>query len=235
MGTDYATVGRLLANPARSAMVDALMDGRHRAAGELARIAHVSPSSASEHLADLVSGGLARVEADGRHRYYAVASPEVGTALESLSRICPSTPTRSLGGSIDARRLGFARTCYDHLAGWLGVELLRALLERTWLRDSGAGYRLTAKGSNGMIGLGVDMERAKAARRTFARPCLDWTERRPHLAGALGAALAITLMERRWLERVDHSRGLLLTPTGRARFASALGVDAGTSDWQPGA
>jgi DNA-binding transcriptional ArsR family regulator len=227
MGTDFAHVGRLLANPARSAMLDALMEGRPLAAGELARVARVSPSTASEYLGDLIKGGLALMERQGRHRYYRLAGPDIAAALEGLARICPPTPVRSLRASSEARAIAFARTCYDHLAGWLGVAVLDTLLERDWLTAAPAGYVLTASGQLAMAAAGVDVAGAMARRRAFARPCLDWTERRPHLAGALGAAVTALVLERGWVERDGVGRGLRVTRAGRTGLAQAFGLDAG--------
>src|SRR6266496_549990 len=155
-------------------MVDALFDGRPLAAGELARVARVSQPTASEHLAALVDGGLLTVTRQGRHRYFALASPQVAAALENLSLICPPAQVRSLRASSQARSLGFARTCYDHLAGRLGVTLHEAMLDRGWLAPAGAGgYALTAPGRSALQALAVDVAGAAAARRSFARTCLD--------------------------------------------------------------
>ena len=192
MGTDFAAVARLLASPARSAVVDALLAGRHLAAGELARIAGVRPSTISEHLAALVDGGLLTVVSAGRHRYYTLAGPEVATALEGLARICPDTQVRSLRESSGARALRVARTCYDHLAGALGVAVLDGMVERRWLDED---CRLVAAGERGLDEFGVDVEACRRSRRQFARPCLDWTQRRMHLAGALGAAVTERVRE----------------------------------------
>jgi DNA-binding transcriptional ArsR family regulator len=226
MEADFTKVGRMLASPARSAIVSVLFDGRAMTASELARIAGVGPSTASEHLAELVGAGLLRVAADGRHRYFALAGPDVATALEALAQICPPLPVRSLRASVSARTLGFARTCYDHLAGTLGVAVLDALLARLWLAAGQDGFAVTDRGEDGLAGLGIDVPTLRTRRRVLARPCLDWTVRRPHLAGALGAAVTASLLQRRWLERQSGRRALLLTPTGKAGLRELLGVDA---------
>jgi DNA-binding transcriptional ArsR family regulator len=226
MEADFVKVGRMLASPARSAIVNALSDGRAMTATELARIASVGPSTASEHLAELVGAGLLRVAADGRHRYFTLAGPDVATALEALAQICPPLPVRSLRASVSARPLGFARTCYDHLAGTLGVAVLDALLATRWLAAGDGGFAVTDRGEHALAGLGVDVPELRARRRALARPCLDWTVRRPHLAGALGAAVTASLLERRWLERQTGRRALVLTPAGEAGLREILGVDA---------
>lgn len=211
--TDLAAVGALIGDPSRARMLDALMGGRALAAGELAQVAGVSASTASEHLARLRAGGLVEVVSQGRHRYHRIAGPEVGAALEALSRVAPRLPVVSLRQSGHARALGHARTCYDHLAGVCGVALHDALLAERWLTPA---YDVTPAGTAALAGWGVDVDAARARRRTFARPCLDWTERRPHLAGALGASITDALVERGWfVRRSRDSRALRLTDLGR--------------------
>ncbi|HEU5037115.1 MAG TPA: winged helix-turn-helix domain-containing protein [Nocardioides sp.] len=212
--TDLAATGALIGDPSRARMLDALMGGRALTAGELARAAGIGASTASEHLARLRHGGLVEVVAQGRHRYYRIAGPDVGAALEALSHVAPPRPVRSMRQAGHARALAFARTCYDHLAGTCGVALHDALLAHEWLT---AAYDVTPAGTAGLAGWGVDVEAARSRRRSFARPCLDWTERRPHLAGALAAGIADGLVERGWfVRRAADSRALRLTDAGRA-------------------
>src|SRR4051794_13071853 len=154
---DLAAVGALLGNPSRAAMLDALMTGRALTATELARAADVSPATASEHLGKLREGGLVEVVAQGRHRYHRLASPDVGAALESLSHIAPAKPVTTLRQSSRARSLAEARTCYDHLAGRSAVALHDGLLEREWLVPEPGGYALSATGTEGLLGWGVDI------------------------------------------------------------------------------
>jgi DNA-binding transcriptional ArsR family regulator len=224
VGTDFAALGRLLANNARSAMLDLLMDGRAITAGELARVAGISPQTASGHLAELLGGGLVEVAVQGRHRYFRLVSAEVAQALEVLSQICPATPVRSLRQSRDSRVLSAARTCYDHLAGSLGVAVLDAMTQRRWLTATGDDFSVTAQGERSLRDIGVEVADAQRLRRSFARSCLDWTERRPHLAGSLGAAVADTFISQRWVERVTNSRGLKITPGGRSALANTFGI-----------
>jgi DNA-binding transcriptional ArsR family regulator len=206
-------------------MLDALLAGQALAAGEVGRNACVSPATASEHLARLRAGGLVDMVAVGRHRYYRLAGPEVAGVLEALAVISPPRPVRSLRQSRAVEALATARTCYDHLAGRVGVAVHDALLARGSFTTGGDGYQLTVPGEWLLGQLGVDVSKARAARRAFARPCLDFTERRPHLAGALGAALCHQLIEAEWLtRRVRGERGLRVTPLGRSRFAEVLGV-----------
>ncbi|GAB3196497.1 helix-turn-helix transcriptional regulator [Nocardioides hungaricus] len=225
--TDLAAVGALIGEPSRARMLDALMGGRALTAGELARVAGVGASTASEHLARLRDGGLVEVVVLGRHRYHRIAGPDVGAALEAISHIAPRQPVRSLRQAGHARALGFARTCYDHLAGVCGVALHDALLSHEWLTPA---YDVTPAGATGLAGWGVDVELVRAQRRSFARPCLDWTERRSHLAGGLAAAIADGLVERGWfVRRTASSRALRLTDTGRSGLVG-LGCDLGSRE-----
>lgn len=219
---DLAAVGALLGNPSRAAMLDALLTGRALTATELARSAGVSPATASEHLARLRHGGFIEVVAQGRHRYHRLASPEVAAALESLARIAPAKAVTTLRQSSRARSLAEARTCYDHLAGRCGVVLHDALLGRGWLVPEPGGYGVSRPGVEALRRWGVDVSVARTSRRVFARGCLDWTERREHLAGALAAAIAGALLDgpEPWFaRRADDHRGLRVTDLGRARLA----------------
>jgi DNA-binding transcriptional ArsR family regulator len=223
MATDFAAVAGLLGHPARSAMVDALLGGEALTAGELARAAGVSAPTASEHLARLVGGGLVAVVAQGRHRYHRISGHEVAGALEAFAAICPPTPVRSLRAATERDALRRGRTCYDHLAGSLGVAVTDGLRDRGWLVVAGDGLDLSPDGEAGLRAAGVDVTAARAGRRTFARTCLDWTERRPHLAGALGAAIATAAFDAGWLRRAS-GRGVRVTADGRAAFADVFDV-----------
>jgi DNA-binding transcriptional ArsR family regulator len=222
---DLARTARLIGDPARAAMLDALMGAAALAAGELARSAGVTAATASGHLGKLRLAGLVEVVRAGRHRYYRLASADVAHALEALAMISPSRPpARSLRGHRTSAALAYARTCYDHLAGTLGVAVHDALVAGGALRVGTDGYALTPAGEQRLAGLGVDLAGAQAARRAFAFPCLDATERRPHLAGALGAGLCRSLMERGWLVRRRRAeRAVRLTEPGRSGIAEALG------------
>lgn len=215
---DVAVPAALIGDPTRAAFLQALVDATALPAGELARRARVSPSTASQHLAQLVDGGLLAVEPHGRHRYFRLADETVAHALEALSLLAPPRPARSLREADAGTALREARTCYDHLAGRLGVAVTEALR----LRELDRAYELTAESERRLAALGVA---ASGSRRAFARPCLDWTERRHHLAGALGAALCARLFELGWVERIGSGRAVGLKPAGRRGLASALGVD----------
>jgi DNA-binding transcriptional ArsR family regulator len=224
VGTDFAAVGRLLSSPARAAMLEVLLDGGTASASELAVAASVKPSTASGHLAALVDGCIVDVSARGRHRDYRLANRDVALALEALSRICPDRPVHSLKTARTMEVMRVARTCYDHLAGRLGVEILDAMLEREWLVPRGRGYAVLETGERMLVEIGVDVDDARRQRRTFARPCIDWTEQRPHLAGALGAALCRGVLAAGWAQRRRGDRGLLLTAIGATQLNETFGI-----------
>jgi len=208
---DLAAVGGLFGDPARAAMLVALSDGRALPAGELARRASVSPATATTHLRRLVEGGLVQVTVQGRHRYHQLAGPQVSAVLEALAHVAPASPVKSLRQHRDVTTLAEARTCYDHLAGRRGVELRDRLLAAGALQTTdGRDHRLTACGETIIAGLDIDLDQLRSGRRIFARSCLDWTQHRPHLAGALPAAVTSTFLARGWLEH-SAGRGLRVT------------------------
>lgn len=189
-------------------MLVALADGRWLPAGELARLASVSPATATVHLRRLIDGGLVAVTAQGRHRYHGLAGPHVAGALEALGRLAPAVAVTSLRQYRDVNRLAEARTCYDHLAGRRGVELRDRLLHSGALVPTDdREHVLTAYGEGLIAGLGIDLEEVRSTRRVFARSCLDWTQRRFHLAGALPASITEAFLSRGWFER-SQGRGL---------------------------
>ena len=216
---DLAAVGTLLAEPARARILAALGDGRALPASALAAEAGVAPSTASGHLARLVDGGLLAAESRGRRRYFRLEGPDVAEALEAIARIAPREPVRSLRQATRAEALRSARTCYDHLAGRLGTALMDALLERGLVTDE----HVTPAGVETLARLGVDLD-SIPGRRPLFRSCLDWSERRPHAAGKLGAALAARSFELGWVERLHGSRALRVTPAGEVGFADAFGL-----------
>lgn len=222
--TDIAPAAALMGDPARAAMLTALLDDRALAAGELAKLAGVSPATASEHLTRLLGGGLVTVVSQGRHRYYRLAGQRVAAAIEALSQLGPPAPVRSLRQSQEAAALMQARTCYDHLAGQAGVALLDALLAGGVLAQRNpAVLDVTAAGEAALASFGVNVGSLRRSRRLFAGACLDWTERRPHLNGALGAAITTRLLELGWIERSSRRRAVRVTPAGREGLTSAFG------------
>ncbi len=213
---DISAVGALLADPARAAILLALLGGTALPASDLARRAGITPSTASTHLARLLKAEWVAVERRGRHRHYRIASPRVAALLEQVTCLAPRVPVRSLRGQQQAAALRLARSCYDHLAGQLGVALTEALLRQDVLRVEGSDFALTPEGAAFLRERGVDVPAATGPgrRRVFARRCLDWSERRDHLAGALGAAVFAHWEAQGWITRHDHSRAVALTPQG---------------------
>jgi len=210
--SDIASVAALLADRGRAAMLTALLGGRPLSAGELAQTAQVTPQTASAHLARLLDGGLVTVVKQGRHRYYELAGPQIAEVLEALSGISPPIEVRSLKQSTAARALQAARTCYDHLAGQAGVGLFGALCDNEYLdRDS---CLPTPEGESRLGMIGVDLAVVRTARRRLSGTCLDWTERRPHLSGALGAAVLTRAAELGWFRPGNVPRALVLTERG---------------------
>jgi DNA-binding transcriptional ArsR family regulator len=222
MNTKYplASTASLIADPGRAAMLTALLSGGSLPAGELARIAGVSAQSASMHLGQLVDGGLLKVSQQGRHRYYSIARPEVAHAVESLGVISTVEPYKPSGAD---RTLCYARTCYDHLAGELSIQLMSALQRKGFLVPQGQqDYELTSSGEAFLKAWRIDIDALRRSRRSFARRCRDWTERQDHLAGAVGAAICAKLLEFRWITRDKHSRAVHLSLAGRRQLAQLL-------------
>jgi DNA-binding transcriptional ArsR family regulator len=217
---DLAAVAKLLAEPSRAAMAVALLDGRSHPASDLARAAGVRPSTASEQLGQLVAGGLLQVERAGRHRYYRLAGPDVAHAVEALGSLAPARPVLSPRGARVSAALAYARTCYDHLAGRLGVALTDAMLAAGTLSVDLA---LTEPGRRRLSDAGIDLDALQARRRPLTRGCLDWTQRRPHLGGAVGAAICDRLLSDGALARAEDSRAVRLTDTGRRQLAEVFG------------
>ncbi|MDY0811678.1 winged helix-turn-helix domain-containing protein [Kitasatospora purpeofusca] len=237
-----ARLAALLADPTRAGFCTALLDGRAWTAGELARHAGVAPSTASEHLSRLIDGGLLAEERQGRHRYVRLAGPEVATLIEDLSSFTPPTGTpggppagppgggspapRSLRESTRLSAEARARTCYDHLAGRLGVTVGDAVLARGLVTEED-GPALTARGRAWLTDLGAELppRAGRAGARPVVRTCLDWTERRNHLGGAFGALLCRTALDRSWVERIGSGRALRVTPDGERALRELLGVE----------
>jgi DNA-binding transcriptional ArsR family regulator len=223
-GPHIAQVAALVGDPARANMLAALIDGRAHTATELAYLAGVTPQTASSHLAKLAEAGLLAPQKQGRHRYFRLASPLVGRMLESIMVVAEAGPARYRPHWKGGEALRSARTCYDHLAGRLAVAVADALVERRHVVLAEDGGEVTAAGTTLFAELGIDLGVAAKRRRAFCKPCLDWSERRPHLAGAVGAALASRTFELGWVERIKDSRAVAITAAGRRGFSEAFGV-----------
>jgi DNA-binding transcriptional ArsR family regulator len=201
-------------------MVLALTEADTLPASELASRARISNATASAHLAKLVAGGLLEADRRGRQRYYRLSSPEVAGVIERLAAISPSHPAQSLREATVGKLVRAARTCYDHLAGRLGVAITDAFHQEGLIVPVDGTYRVTAKGRDRFSELGIEVADLERGRRPLIRPCLDWSEQRPHVAGALPAAFTERMLRLGWLRRLPGSRAVRLSPTGRAELAT---------------
>lgn len=219
-------VAALIAEPARAAILAALVDGRELPASELAYRAGVAANAASAHFSRLLAGGLVRVRAEGRRRFFRLAGEDVAHVLEALTAIAPPAKIVALTQSSIATELRAARTCYDHLAGRLGVAVTDALVERRIITPAPErAYRLAANGDRFFAALGVELESLKRARRHFARQCIDWSERRPHLSGALGAAIYSACRDKGFIVHRKDSRAVSVSSQGREWLSSELSIE----------
>jgi DNA-binding transcriptional ArsR family regulator len=210
-----AEVAALVGDPARASMLCALLGGRALTATELAHVAGVSPQTTSGHLGKLHAAKLIGLTKQGRHHYYRLAGPQVGHMLEGIMNVAMQGPPRYQPKSRADDAMRRARTCYDHFAGTLGVGLADCLTERELVVLGDEAGEVTPAGLQFFANLGVDLSTARSRRRVFCRPCLDWTERRPHIGGAVGAALAQRCFDLKWVERIRDGRALRITPAGR--------------------
>ena len=221
-GPDIARIAALIGDPARANMLTALMTGKALTATELAAEAGVTLQTASGHLAKLLDGQLVQVRKQGRHKYFALAHADVGAALEALMGLAAGQgKLRTRTGPKDVQ-LRQARVCYNHLAGQKGVQMFQSMLARGLLREDGEALGLTAQGEVFVASLGVDLHGLSAARAPLCRSCLDWSERRTHLAGSLGRAMLSEMEKLRWVRRDKDSRALIFSPRGTQAFKAAF-------------
>lgn len=213
---DVAALAALVTEPARSAILMHLLDGRSWTARELARVAGVGASTASVHLRKLVDGRLIRMSPLGRHRYFRIANGEIARLMEQLARLAPTRQVKTPGARRASSGLRRARLCYDHLAGRLGVAIAESMIRAGWVVEAEPWFRLTDVGRRALPELGVEA--------VEGRTCMDWSERRLHIAGPLGNALAQVFLTRKWLQRDTRSRAVWITPEGAETLRSLLGV-----------
>lgn len=224
-GPIIAEVAALVGDPARATMVWALLDGRALTASELASAAGITPQTASTHLARMTEAGLLSVVRGGRHRYFRLASPAVAGMIDGIVAVALEKRPHYPPLSRQARALGAARICYDHLAGRLSVDLADSFVARRYLVLDEEAAEITTAGSRFLTEFGIELPGLRSTRRHFCRLCLDWTERRPHIAGAVGAAITRRCFGLGWLERMKRSHAVIVTPLGRRGFQKTLGMD----------
>ncbi|MBN9599878.1 MAG: winged helix-turn-helix transcriptional regulator [Afipia sp.] len=223
-GPDFALVASLIGDPARANMLTALMSGRALTASELAQEAGITPQTASSHLAKLETGRLVALEKQGRHRYYRLKGPEVATALEGLMGLAARAGHLRVRTGPKDPALRRARVCYDHLAGDLGVQMLESMLHRHLIEERDDTLSLTSQGRQAMARFGLDLALLEDSRRPLCKTCLDWSARRSHLAGTLGAAILSRLFALKWARRETGSRIVSFTPRGEKQFAALFGT-----------
>jgi len=225
-GPIIAEIAALVGDPTRATMLSALLDGRGLTASELALAARITPQTASTHLAKLTEAGLLSAVRHGRHRHFRLASPRVEHMIDGIVAVALEKRPRHRPLSPEAQALGAARICYDHLAGRLSVDLTDSFVAREYVVLDDEAAEITTKGVRFFTEFGIELPTRRSARRRFCRLCLDWTERRPHIAGLVGAAITKRYFDLGWLERLKRSQAVLVTPSGRRGFRKTFGINA---------
>ena len=220
----FISVASLLCEPARAKILWNLLDGRAYTAGELAIVSDTSPTSVSNHLTKLLAGGMVKVEIQGRHRYYSFASPEVAYAVESLANLANPESATAAGKKLLKSGVKYCRTCYDHMAGYVGVAISEAMEKEGYLAKSASIYVVSEKGWDWFSQFNIYEKDCLKNRRPLTRQCLDWSERRPHLAGQLGALFLDKTLKNNWFKKVEFSRELIITTQGSQELHRLLGV-----------
>ena len=229
-GPIIAEIAALVGDPARASMVSALLDGGALTASELAVAARITPQTASTHLAKLTEAGLLSAVRNGRHRYFRLASQTVADMIDGIVAVALEKRPRYRPLSQQARALSAARICYDHLAGRLSVDLTDAFIARKYVVLDGEAAEITTAGTRFLTEFGIELPTLRSTRRHFCRLCLDWTERRPHIAGAVGAAITKRCFDLGWMERMKRSHAVVVTPRGRRGFQESFGIAAPDPD-----
>jgi DNA-binding transcriptional ArsR family regulator len=217
-------VAAIISDNSRSTMLLTLLDGRKYTASELARVSKITPQTDSFHLSKMIAQGVIRTEKYGRHKYISIANVEIAKIVESLLCLTPPRKPNSLREVSTSKEIYFARSCYDHLAGTLGVEITNSFLKKHFIIDNGEIFELTSLGEDFLKNIGVNIEVVRKKRRSFSHRCLDWSERKFHLAGALGNSILIFTLENGWVERMPLSRALRVTKKGKEGFRDVFGV-----------
>ena len=220
----FVDIAGLVGEPARAKMLWNLLDGRAYTASELAMAAEISGTSASNHLTKLLGADLLKVEKQGRHRYFSFSRPEIAYAIESLASLS-SHSSKKMITEPPATGMKYCRSCYDHLAGYVGVKITEALDRKKAIRKHVSGYLITSSGWKLFSALDIDKTEMIRSRRSLTRQCLDWSERRPHIAGQVGALLLKRMLERDWFKRVRFSRELILTAKGKSEIEKLFKIE----------
>jgi DNA-binding transcriptional ArsR family regulator len=224
MEKEIGYITSLIGDPVRTNILWTLLDGRAYTATELAIRADTSPQNISMHLSKLISADLLTVESLGRYKYYRFARQEVAYAIEALGNLVPSEKHKRITSNPDNSAIKYCRTCYDHLAGKVGVLITEALKKQNIIKLNASDYSVTWKGDKFFSALEINTDELKKHRRIFAKPCMDWSERKHHLAGSLGAALLDKMLSLDWLRKTSHSRATLITSKGRQQLYNILKI-----------
>lgn len=222
---ELSKIASLIGDKGRSIMLWSLLDGRAYTATELAVFANISRQSVSNHLSKLIEANLVTAEKQGRYRYFRLANEQVAHVIESMASLIPKQKIE-IKKSAEAQKLAFARTCYDHLAGKISIELVNSLLENKIIILSGTAFEVTDLGKNWFDKLGIDIDALKNKKRSFAHKCMDWTERKHHIAGALGAAILKNFLKNDWIRRKPNTREIVITTLGELRLFDELKITA---------
>lgn len=223
--SNVAMIASLVSEPSRAAILTALLDGRFHTASELAHMAGIKPQTASFHLAKMTEAQVITVEKQGRHRYYGIQDPEVAQVMESLLSIAPPVPIKSFKQASENEAIRLARTCYDHVAGHLGVQIMSFFMQKGILSEDQDGLHITQQGEIFFADFQINLKNTKQKRRSFSHKCLDWSERRHHLAGALGSALLDRLFELHWIEHLPTTRAIRITAEGKRGFKEVFSIE----------
>ncbi|KOS04440.1 ArsR/SmtB family transcription factor [Paenibacillus polymyxa] len=223
--SNIAMIASLVSERSRAAILTALLDGRFHTASELAHMAGIKPQTASFHLAKMTEAQVVTVEKQGRHRYFGIQDPEVAQVMESLLSIAPPVPIKSFKHASENEALRLARTCYDHVAGQLGVQLMSFFIQKGILSEDQDGLHITEPGETFFTDFQIDLTQTRQKRRSFSHKCLDWSERRHHLAGALGNALLDRLFELNWIERLPTTRAIRITADGKRGIKEIFSIE----------
>lgn len=221
----FVSISGLICEPTRAKMLWSLLDGKAYTAGELATSADISATSASNHLSKLVGADILKVEIQGRHRYFSFSKPEVAYVIESLANLAGEKKVINYKKNATTSGVTFCRTCYDHLAGFVGVKIIEAFEEKQFVIKSKTAYTVTEIGWLWLADFEISKESFLNNRRPITRQCLDWSERRPHLAGQLGAVLLEKMLQKKWFKKVQFSREMVVSAKGREELNNLLGVD----------